>query len=245
MPKDNSRNVLILTCTIDVGSVVNMVRADIVERERDYLDALLFWIQSPVFDKIIVIENSASSLEKFKNLLIHNVHNKKIEFLSFDGQYFSRHLGKGYGEILALKFVLNNSNLLNSSDIFFKVNGRYKIPNISQVINNVRHDSQIYFNLNCNMTFSDSRFFGGDIQFLRTLCEVGERIDESAGVWFEHILASAALHAIADGHHWQFITVQPIIEGFSGTMGTKYKNNYFKNFAFAMFNKLKELILSR
>lgn len=234
---------IILTCTINVRGIPHMERSDTDVRFADYQQALIRWLDDTWVKNIIFVENSGYPLD----VLIKQVHQhpsgKQVEFLSFDGQGFPRHLGKGYGETLALQHVLQKSNQLQATGRFLKINGRYYVPNIVNVISGMDAATGIFCNLNKSMTFSDSRVFGGDLEFLSYVCQQGLQVDDSRGLWLEQALSKAVLHAIADGKTWQFICQLPIIEGVSGTINGAYPEPIYKQYLQGRFHALKQRLL--
>lgn len=234
---------LILTCTIDVKGIAFMERSDISIRLADYQQTLEKWINNSWIKNIVLVENSGYPLNSLKKIAINNPRGKQVEFMSFDGQDFPRHLGKGYGEILALQYVMKNSRQLQSTKRFVKVNGRYYIPNIESVLSSMSRETGVFCNINKLLTFSDSRVFGGDLDFLRYVIRQGLNINDSSANWFEHELSRAALHAIADGKKWQFMTKLPIIEGLSGSLNSPYSEPSYKRYLKGVLQSIKEKIL--
>lgn len=234
---------LVLTCTIDVREISHMQRSDTAIRLLDYQQALEKWMNNPWVKNIILVENSGYPLDSLIKIARKNPRNKKVEFLSFDGQDFPRHLGKGYGEILALQYVQKNSQQLQITKRFLKINGRYYVPNIVSVLSCMNRETGVLCNLNRSMTFSDSRVFGGDLDFLKRVCHQGSNINDSLGNWFEHELSRAALHAIADGKNWRFITRLPIIEGLSGSLNAPYSEPAYMRYLKNILQSVKQLLL--
>lgn len=236
---------IILTSTIDVRGISNMERADTKTRLEDYHLALTKWLENPWVHNIIFVENSGYSLDSLKDLVNSHENRKAVEFLSFDGQNFPRSLGKGYGETLALQHILEHSKQLQATRRFLKVNGRYYVPNLLEVLREMAPETSVFCNLTKSLSYADSRVFGGDIEFLAYVCRQGLTVDDSRGFWFEHALSKAALLAIADGMTWRFICRRPIIEGMSGTMNRAYTEplfkRYVKGFVYAMTQRLLSL----
>jgi hypothetical protein len=235
---------IVLTSTVDVRGISNMERADPALRLGDYRRALARWLDDPWVRNVILVENSGYPLDELKEMARRHPSGKQVEFLSFDGQDFPRHLGKGYGESLALRHVLRESTQLQATGRFLKVNGRYYVSNVSQVLSCMEPSTGVFCNLTKSLTYSDSRVFGGDIEFLDHVVREGLHTDDSRGFWFEHTLAKAALRAIADGKPWQFIRRLPVVEGYSGTMNRPYSEPRLKLRLKGLGHALKQRLLS-
>jgi hypothetical protein len=234
---------IILTSTIDVKGVANMQRADPLLRLADHERALRRWLDDPHVRNIVLVENSGYDLGSLRALAEGHPAGKDVEFLSFDGQDFPRSRGKGYGETLALQHVVQHSRQLRRTGRFLKVNGRYYVPNVADVVAGMDEQAQVFCNLNRGMTFSDSRVFGGSREFLERFVVEGLRIDDETNVWFEHALARAALVAIADGLPWNFITRLPRIDGISGTINGAYAEPAYKQWLKGRVHALKQRLL--
>jgi hypothetical protein len=234
---------LLLTCTIDVRGIANMERSDVRLRLDDYLRALGRWLDDPWVRNIVVIENSGYPLDELQALVLRHPSGKQVEFLSFDGQDFPRSLGKGYGETITLRHALEHSQQLRRTDHFLKANGRYYISNVREVLSCMAPTTSVFCNITKSLSYSDSRVFGGDREFLAYFCKEGARIDDAVGFWFEHALARAALHAIADGRSWQFIRRLPVIEGYSGTLNRLYTEPRWRLRLKGLGHSLKQYLL--
>jgi hypothetical protein len=234
---------VLLTAAIDVKGIDQMQRTDIQTRLDDYRQALSKWLDDIWVKNIIFVENSGYPLDSLKTMVQQHPSRKNVEFLTFDGQNFPRSLGKGYGETLALQYVLVNSEQLTRTGRFIKVNGRYYVPNLLAVLQNMSPDTEIFCNITKALTFSDSRVFGGSRGFLEYVCHEGKEVNDSKGFWFEHALAKASLHSIADGMKWGFIVRLPVVEGVSGTFNGNYSEPAIKQWVKGRVHALKQRLL--
>lgn len=235
---------VLLTCTIDVRGIAFMQRSNIEERLNDYTHAFRHWLNNDNVKNIVFIENSGHDLRSFQEMA-HNFPEKKVELISFDGQDFDRNLGKGYGEMLALKKALHESEILRVTKRFIKVNGRYHVPQIRQVANVWQDAPDVISDFSKNLTWSDSRIFGGTREFLDLfLLPELIKVDDSAGTYFEHALARATHIAIAKGLRWALCPPVPII-GVSGTENKPYKRSKSKEILKFELYKIKKLLLAR
>jgi hypothetical protein len=134
---------LILTSSVRV-SAPNTALSDPEEREKQYLDAILFFIKESPLTKIIVCDNSGYRYPTSLYELAAS-HQKKIELLSFQGdQAKVKERGKGYGEGEIMEFIMAHSLLMREVDGLIKVTGRLKVVNIGKIWERMR-PSENYF----------------------------------------------------------------------------------------------------
>lgn len=240
---------LILTATIDVGGIAFMDRSDPDIRLKDYENSLEKWLTSGFAKTILFIENSGFNLAKLNRFVsLFAEKNIAIEFLSFSGQSFPRELGKGYGELMTLDYAAKHSVLLMQSDHFLKVNGRYFLDNNYMVICGANSGSSTHLmcDLCDNLTWADSRVFGGAKHFLNLyLCPRLAEINDSSGVFFEHVLAKATHRAISDGWAWSPLPAPPEIIGVYGSGNIQYSNSFFRRAFKKIFHAWKIRALKR
>lgn len=132
---------ILLTSTIDPGSYSNqLTRNDPSVRIKDYKDALSFYLKQNDIDNIIYCDNSEYSLEPLKEIPTNN---KKIEFISFNGNKKPDNVHYGYSELGIIDYAINNSKIINETDYFIKITGRLKITNISEIISQITENHDI------------------------------------------------------------------------------------------------------
>ena len=173
--------VLVLTATINPGSMIDTKRNDPELRLRDYSDALKRWLTNSHFTKIVFCENSASDLSQLKCLTEECASpDKQIEFLSFREIEFPEHKGKAYGEIGIIAHVLRESELVRSATHITKVTGRLFVSNTAKLTERYgkRSETHVFCNVGRNMTTAECRIFGGQKAFFenyllaaRELCD--------------------------------------------------------------------------
>ena len=145
-------NVLILTATIaprqGIGSTKRM---DPEQREKDYLNAFIFYCNRLNYgvDYIIFGENSKSDISKFRDILKLKKIEQKVEIVSYDGLTHNPQYGKGYGEFKLVDNIMENSIIIKSltyEDTIWKISGRYKILNFDKII----FAQPLIFDIYCN-----------------------------------------------------------------------------------------------
>ena len=232
---------LILTATINPGDMPDLVRKDINTRLDDYKKSFKFWLMKPDVKKIIFIENSNYDLSFFTNLA-KNYKDKEIEILSNNlNSGFDKNLGKGYGQFLCLDEIFKNSKLAKSSNYFIDVTGRHCVKNFETILKDIESNkSDIYINLSNNLKFSDANIYAGNKDFfINYVIPETSKTNDLNGKIFENCIANAVLKAVSDGYSLSKTPIYPLIEGYIGTNGKKYKNNFFKKIKLYFFRKLK------
>jgi hypothetical protein len=131
------RNVLLMTATIaPLPGIPALARTDPKLRLQDYQEALAFYTRllDSCFDAIVFAENSNSDVSLLVDAVAQSPHFNKIEFISFYGLDYPPSYGRGYGEFRLVDHAIENSKLLSSQDVIWKVTGRYIIENIGSVV---------------------------------------------------------------------------------------------------------------
>jgi len=245
----NSSFCLLLTATIDVAGISEMARNDTSLRLSDYETALRMWLESGFARKIVFVENSGFDLSSLRHIVAeYHGQSVEVEFLSFWGQDFPRAFGKGYGEMIALKYADHHSQFLRESLHFLKVNGRYFLANGRVLISGIvsTPNRSIVCDLCDNLRWADSRAFGGTTEFLQSkLLPLAEQVDDSAGNHFEYVLAKATHHAISEGWSWRMPLAPPEILGVYGTGNTAYSTSLLRKTLKRSFQWMKRMAIQR
>lgn len=224
---------ILLTATIAPHNVPNLKRIDKEKREKDYYDAINYYLQFNI--PIIFCENSNTKSDAIISLLENN--NIEYEYLSFLSSKSKD--GKGAGEAEIFKYAFQNSEIIKRSNHIIKITGRYKIRNFKNLIFNVSKNT-IYVNLTKNLKYSDSRLFILTHHFFsHYLSKNLENINEKNERFMEHVLLSSTLQYISDENNWNLLNEKVIYEGVYGTDNTIYKNNFFSILIKKIAYKLK------
>lgn len=226
------KSTLILTSTVYVNSALTvLVSAEV--RLQQYLQAILFYLNSSEIDKIIICDNSNFDYRIFAPLF-SSLSQKEIEYLNFtvDTQLV-KNLGKGYGEGEIMKYVVQNSIILNSSeDRIVKITGRLIVTNIDDVLRSCQ-DSVTYFQPYCSNPFRpnlhavDTRFFVVDKNiYVNHFLNVHCKVNDINGIFLEHCFYDTINSNLIPT---KFMKVMPIFIGFSGSTGLNYSEAKFKS----------------
>ncbi len=242
----NPKICILLTATIDPKGIVFMKRSDPEVRENDYINSIKEWMEKTNYS-ILFCENSGYDIDKIEKMMAEHT-NRKTECLTFDGQSFPRELGKGYGELVTIKYAIQHSKLIRASDYTVKINGRYFIKNIEKITGVLSNDSDVYVmaDLKRNLTWADSRVFAFKPSFvLDYLSNFQDLLNDSKSFYLEHALARATLRAIGDGYKCLPLSSKPIIVGYSGTSDAPYKTSKIRWFAGEIIHRFKNYLNRR
>ena len=243
----NNKNLtLILTATIDPKGMPFLERNNVNDRLDDYKKSFNFWCNRKDLKNIIFIENSGSNLEYFKNYS-EKIKNKRIEIISSNvNDTYDKSLGKGYGEHLCYKEIIQKSKILNETDYFIIVTGRHIISNFEKIYQEfISSKSDVCLNLIDSLKFADANIYYGTLKFFKNyVLPETEKINDTNGKWLEHSVADATLKAIADGMIFKQLGTHPDVIGFIGTNNKVRKIRYLKKIRLYFFGILKKYFIS-
>lgn len=233
------RECILLTATITPSNVPNLKRVNKLERENDYLEAIMFYSKFGI--PIVFCENSNT----YSKSIIKALSDLEVpyEYLTFASKLSVEGKGKGESEIISYAFL--NSNIIKISENIIKITGRYKLKNFIEQIKNLKNDT-IYVNLTKNLSYADSRFFIMNSKFHKEyLSKNFENINEEQGVFMEHILLKSTLEYIASFNKWSLLRQYPVYMGIYGTDNVVYTNNIFKQKIKQFIYSLKKYLLNK
>lgn len=223
--------VLLLTGTIDPNEMAFTKLLDKNSRRSQYIKAIGFWLKKVDFP-IVFVENSGNDLSAHFS---REIEQARISVYTFNGNEYNRAIGKGFGEMLCIEHAFEHSPEIRKAGFIFKATGRHKVLNFETYRKQVEEDKEISLLVNFYgfLKNCDSRFFGFTPDFVpRFLSRHKNNLNDSEWIFFENILSSAALEAIAQDYNFRPLCEYLRIEGTSGTLGVKYNSGYlswFKN----------------
>ena len=218
--------VLLLTGTVDPNNMTFTKLLDKEIRRKQYVEAIQYWLGHVNFP-IVFIENSGYDLSPgFQKEIAEG----RIMMHTFDGNNYDRTLGKGYGELSCIETAFEQFEVLRNARFVFKVTGRHKVLNFERYVKQVNDDAEIDLLVNFYgfLKYCDSKIFGFSPRFIPDyLLRHKKSLNDSEWVFFENALASAALESISQEYNFKPLNEVARISGSSGTLGIKYKSNYF------------------
>lgn len=224
-----SRLCLLLTSSITVDHpefLRKTGRLDAGERLSDSLSALRWWLtrQDSVKD-IIFIDNSGHPLDELRDLAEgQRDKDRRVEFLSFKTQGYSRARGRSFGELDILSHGLEHSSLLKTCTHFAKVNSRVFVPNFDALVKRLPTDFDIVGTLSHNLTWLDTVlvFFRTAVFADHILPEALRQVDDSRRLYLERVMAKQTLRCIADDYRWYPFPREPLLHGVRGLDSRPY-----------------------
>lgn len=207
-----SKIVILLTGCVNPNGMPLTALTDTNVRAKQYYDAVQYYLSQTTVP-VIFAENSNTRLDVPES--------ERFEMLCFDGNKDKTH-GKGYGECEIIDYALHNSRFISKDTTIIKITGRLFINNISTIIKITSlFKGKIQCTFHSDLSFADSRIFCCSSTFMKLLVHRKDGMNDSCGVFFEHILADCI-----KGQKETFIPflVNPQIEGVSGSTGRCYKS---------------------
>jgi hypothetical protein len=217
---DRKPVILLTGCINPMGmSFTKLQNPDI--RRVQYIDAIKFYLKTT--DNVIVfVENSGNDISgEFDQ-------QDRLEIITFSGNNYDNVLGKGYGEMLILKYAFENSSFIKRNSSICKITGRYKVLNVNRILQSYsKSDCNVMVDLPKRMKYADSRIFIADKPFfINFLFKNLDLINDSEGVYFEHALNKAVLQSIIENYSYLPLKYRARIIGQSGSDNYDYDHSF-------------------
>ena len=208
------KTVILLTGCIRPNGMAFTQLTDTEERRQQYVEAIHYYLDHTNC-QVVFCENSQTDLRP----LFDNVQNR-LEILTFSGNQDKKR-GKGYGEVEIIEYAFRHSSFIHEECIVIKITGRLIINNIATIVNSLNYNKDFVTCLfHSDLSFADSRIICATTSFYKAFLTKKDRINDSKGVFFEHILSEMVIQSSL-----RFIPFveEPQITGRSGTTGEWYK----------------------
>jgi hypothetical protein len=222
----HDKHTLIITSTVYVSSDMTVL-TDPQERQQQYVESILFYLNSPMLGAIIVCDNSGVDFSAEQRLTrAVAASGKSCEFLAFvaDKQLI-RQKGKGYGEGLMMEYVFGNSRLLQEAGpSVLKVTGRLCVLNFDSIVSRIGTGKTYFHRVGLNPFQNrkkvDTRFYCVNRETFSTrLMNAYKTVDDKAGRYLEH----AYYEALRTGSvPYSGFGIPPLFTGISGSTGQSY-----------------------
>ena len=235
---------LLLTATVQPHTTVHLKRKDSLQRLGDYQRSFRRWAVFKGRLPIVVCENSGFDLtESLSEAGLPPTGNGPVELLSLNASYPGE-FGKGYGELLCIDHAVKRSRLITADTLLVKVSGRYFVSNIERLVARVERDAMVsvYCDMLHHSQHCDSRLFIASRTFLAEyLIPLGSCINDTQGVYFEHVLARAVHRALADGLRWRQLPCYPTFNGRRGTNDAPFRQVFSSELVRRVFHYLRDV----
>ena len=212
--------ILVLTGTIRPTAVPGLKLADPDVRLEQYSAAINAWVQlRHAFQQIYFLENSGHS---HINVLRERF-GEQIAICEVGTSLFPVAFGKGYGEATLLQRFIGELPRPSPEVYLVKCTGHLFVPGAISILQVLRKAPDLVLRLRRDLSWADSRFFAVRAKAAHRLLDgFNEEIDDSRGVYFEHILARRALGMASEGFKLTGWPVPPFFRGTSGSTGERY-----------------------
>ncbi|WP_439488445.1 hypothetical protein [Algoriphagus sp.] len=231
----NDFPILFLTATIRAESYYFVGRPDFSTRENDYIKALNFYKKTGF--PILLVDNSMCKSDKIISLMKDY---EQFEYLTF--QSLHSHLGKGHGEIEIMDYALLNSMLLKTTDLIFKISGRYIVRNIVDFISGFGgFEQQVYINFTRKLIWGDTRLFIMKKQFYQNYFKptATKYLDEPNDINIERVFARSVHFYMYKGGEMGFWPCYPFYDAHDGSHDHVISFGFFKRIKYSLYFKFK------
>ena len=218
------KHIILLTSCVNPNGMPFTALSDINVRKQQYLDALRFYVNNTPLP-IVYVDNSNVDIKEYN--VISNIVDDRLELLSFDGNHDKEH-GKGYGELEIIDYAIKHSNIINNNKkvSIIKRTGRLVIVNIMTLLNQLKYNilpssNSVICSMNSDFSMADSRLLIAPLNFYKRLIENRMAINDSEGVYLEHVLCSLIKKQNLYAFHTFFS--EPQYQGVSGSTNITYE----------------------
>jgi hypothetical protein len=204
-----------------------VTRSDLAKRLDDYLRAFEFYLSLPQshFDRVLFVDNSAGDVRPIEELARSTAHDKTVEIISFAGNDHPVEYGKAYGEFKLIDYGLTMSRLARKQDVLWKVTGRLRLTNITEIAMSLARPFDLACDLHNVPFVGTGRLRGSRNMDLRAFaCSIQGYRGMFEGLWqqrargfdaeFFYDVVKASL-----GGPFRIVPRFPLQPGFSGASG--------------------------
>lgn len=210
------KKVLFLTGCVNPNGMPYTVLTDSGIRLAQYIKAIEWYLNNTQYD-IVFVENTNVDLSVFFK------ENERLECLTFEGNNYDKTLGKGYGEAQIIRHALLHSKKIGKADLIAKITGRLIVHNVVKIMESCNSASTLYIKkfYQKRMWFK-SNFFIAPSSFFEAFTENSNKLNDSAGYYFEHLMYDIAQKWKNEKQNIKEIFSPINIEGESGSIGYTY-----------------------
>lgn len=201
-------------------------------REKQYQRTLEALAKSRTgVERVVFCENSDAGLKSFEYLFdLYQEKQRVLEIYKVpmpDKQVF---MGKGWGEGIIIKWVLENVRSFKEYSGFIKITGRYQVLNLKRIIEIIQRYLQTNPGLKfvCQHPINERKpsvytdLFWSDREFyIKNLLDVYKEVDDNNGVYLEHIMARHLLR-LCNSNEIGILPIPLIVRGTRGSSGRPY-----------------------
>lgn len=228
MPSNATDCPMLLTATIHIHEGQIGEHADASTRTQQYVQ-VLEWLANGVCDikDVVLCDNSGADLSAFaETKRLYERVGKRLELLEACVPADVRLPGKGWGEGWTIRHALLHSTLLVGAPAFYKLTGRYKLPNLLPILRCIQRSAAVEFlcpdlRTSTRGPYASTAFFWSTTDFYRKhLMDAFEEVDDQAGVYIEHVHGRRLVEA-AKSAPVGLLPFAPLYDGISGHSGRR------------------------
>lgn len=217
--------IVLLTATVTPNGNFGIVAASPDRRREQYRRAVAHWASSLRGSPftLAIVETSGEPADSLTRLVAVGS-SATVEVHAFAPTASLVARGKGAIEAAAIQHVLEpRDEPVDGSATLYKATGRLRLLNAGACLE-LLAPATVRVRMALDRTYADTRLLGARASVWRTCLEgMAEEVDDDAGVFLEHVVASriasrAALSTIAVSR----FPVRPVLAGESGTSGARY-----------------------
>jgi hypothetical protein len=212
--------VLITTATNPPEGVFVLGMTNVAKRTITAKASVFFWSALGV-KKIVISDATGQTLLDDSDVLMLNQMDTEIEQIYyFQDNDLVISKGKGRGEAALIKFALENSKFLQSTESFFKCTGKIYCRNYLDIFAMIQRDGiqNIFWGDAFDHTELDTRFYYASKDFmLNIFLPACDAIDDRNHILMEHCALNGAREHLKSG-----LSIRPMLSGFSGSSNRPY-----------------------
>lgn len=213
--------IILMTACINPKGMTQTVVQDNETRKKQYFQALDYYLQSTNYN-VVFVENSNTDISTDYE---KSIDSGRLEIITFDGNDYNKRRGKGYGEGCIIDYAMKHSRIINDNpnSTIVKVTGRHLVKNVKSIINLTcmlcPGKQYVCAHINNKVKATTSDLYLGTNDFHRLFSKMIDKIDESQGRWYEHVLYSAMMDYSRQGGEIIQMPIPLKQDGRSGSTG--------------------------
>lgn len=217
------KRVLFLTSTVSPSNI--KFAGTLEQRRLEYLKAISYYMDHTDYP-VLVVDNSGYDFSKdFEQ-------NDRLECLAYKAEEHSG-LGKGYGEMLLMKYGFEHSHLLGECDQIVKITGRHIVKNIQRLVEPCRQQNAVYADIDIHLTFAMTYFFVAPKEFYTDyLFPNVHKLNDSQHFFLEHLVAEELVEWLKAQKTFHEFKIPIYLVGHQGSSTIPYRtpgwDRYFK-----------------
>lgn len=235
--------ILLTGCINPEGMAFTKLQNPDIRREQ-YLQAISFYL-SRYSLPVLFVENSNYDITPY---LPADIDRDRIEVITFSGNNFEKHLGKGYGEMAIINEAILRSAFFSTANFVIKITGRHRVLNLGSIIDQylTLPGTDILADLRDMGKYADSRCWGASVRFITNVfIKFWKDVNDSEGINFEHVLAKAIHQSMLLDYQFEQMKNLARLSGSSGTENQQFDDSWLRWFPRDLVHQIKYILNRR